>query len=87
MTGGSVGPMSISPSFDSADESADQPVEAVEPTGNSAVDAVLESLAGLAQRPVPEHVAVFEQAHEQLRSALDAPSGPKPPAVPAPPAG
>jgi hypothetical protein len=79
--------MSISPSYDSADESAAEPAVAVEPTGNSAVDAVLESLAGLAERPVAEHVTVFEQAHEQLRSALDAPSGPKPPAVPAPPAG
>jgi hypothetical protein len=78
--------MSISPSYDSADESAEQPLEAVDPTGNAAVDAVLESLVGLAERPVSEHAAVFEQAHEQLRAALDAPSGPKPPAVPAPPA-
>jgi hypothetical protein len=30
---------------------------------------------------VSEHVAVFEQAHEQLRAALDAPAGPKPPAA------
>ncbi|RJS47302.1 hypothetical protein [Nocardioides cavernaquae] len=79
--------MSISPSYDSADESAEQPLETVAPTGNGAVDVVLESLAGLAERPVAEHVAVFEQAHEQLRSALDAPAGPKPPAVPAPPVG
>jgi hypothetical protein len=79
--------MSISPSFDSSDESADQPVEVFEPTGNSAVDAVLDSLTGLVDIPVAEHVAVFERAHEQLRSALDAPAGPKPPAAPAPHAG
>jgi hypothetical protein len=59
--------------------------EAVEPiatpadpdnaTGQPEVDAVLASLDGLADRPVAEHVAVFEQAHERLRRALDAPSG------------
>ena len=42
-------------------------------TGNPAVDEVLASLDGLAGRPVDEHVAVFERAHEQLRSALDGP--------------
>lgn len=52
-------------------------------TGHGAVDAVLASLQGLAEMPVEEHVAVFEQAHEQLRGALDAPSGPRPPAMPA----
>jgi hypothetical protein len=44
-------------------------------TGQPEVDAVLASLDGLADRPVAEHVAVFEQAHERLRRALDAPSG------------
>lgn len=39
-------------------------------TGNDAVDAVLASLDDLAGRPVGEHVAVFEAAHEQLRAAL-----------------
>ena len=38
------------------------------------VDAVLASLDGLADRPVAEHVAVFEQAHDRLRRALDAPA-------------
>jgi len=46
---------------------------ALQPTGNPAVDEVLASLEGLAERPVDEHVAVFERAHEQLRSALDGP--------------
>lgn len=39
-----------------------------------AVDEALEALDGLAERPVEEHVAVFERAHEQLRRALDAQS-------------
>ena len=40
-------------------------------TGNLTVDAVLASMEGLEDRPVSEHVAVFEHAHEQLRGALD----------------
>lgn len=40
------------------------------PTGSPAVDAVLASLEGLDERPVAEHVAVFEAAHEALRGAL-----------------
>lgn len=39
-------------------------------TGHPAVDEVLRSLEGLDGRPVDEHVAAFEQAHEQLRRAL-----------------
>lgn len=39
-------------------------------TGHPAVDGVLESMAGLADLPVDEHVAVFETAHDTLRSAL-----------------
>ena len=41
-------------------------------TGDEAVDGVLDSLDGLDERPVDEHVAVFENAHERLRGALDA---------------
>ena len=40
-------------------------------TGVAAVDAVLASVHALDDRPVAEHVAVFEQAHDQLRRALD----------------
>ncbi|GAB3262154.1 hypothetical protein [Nocardioides dilutus] len=40
-------------------------------TGLASVDAVVESLAALEDRPVVEHVAVLEDAHEQLRRALD----------------
>jgi len=41
-------------------------------TGVDRVDAVVVDVEGLADRPVEEHVAVFERAHEQLRRALDA---------------
>lgn len=42
-------------------------------TGVRAVDEVLRSVQGLDERPVGEHVQVFERAHEGLRRALDAP--------------
>ncbi len=49
---------------------SEQPPE--EPrTGNQRVDEVLESLEGLEDRPVDEHVAVFEEAQRELRAALD----------------
>lgn len=41
-------------------------------TGDESVDAVLDEVAQLGERPVDEHVGVFERAHEQLRRALDA---------------
>ncbi len=45
--------------------------ESVAPeTGHPAVDAVLASLRDLDDKPVAEQVAVFEAAHEALRSAL-----------------
>jgi hypothetical protein len=42
----------------------------VESTGHPEVDAVLASLADLDGRPVAEHVIVFEDAHDRLRTAL-----------------
>ena len=39
-------------------------------TGDALVDEVLAGLEALDQRPVSEHVAAFESAHERLRSAL-----------------
>ena len=43
-----------------------------ERTGMAAVDAVLDEVATLSERPVSDHVAVFERAHDRLRRALDA---------------
>jgi len=43
-----------------------------ERTGVEEVDDVLASVEGLEETPVDEHVAVFENAHERLRGALDA---------------
>ena len=40
-------------------------------TGDARVDAVLDSLEGLDDRPVGEHAAAFERAHEELRAALE----------------
>lgn len=48
-------------------------------TGVESVDRVLDSLDALGELPVEEHVAVFEQAHDRLRGALDAPA---PPSIP-----
>jgi hypothetical protein len=44
-----------------------------EPTGVPRVDAVLDAVAAVGDRPVDEQVAVFEQAHAELRSTLDDP--------------
>jgi hypothetical protein len=43
-------------------------------TGVARVDAVIDRVAGLADRPVDEHVSVYEWAHEELRRTLDAPA-------------
>jgi hypothetical protein len=57
-----------------ADEVAESTQEFSEPvrTGVEEVDDVLDSVDDLEGRPVDEHVAVFESAHDRLRSALDA---------------
>lgn len=47
------------------------PEHAPTPTGNASVDRVLDLVAGLDERPLEEHAAVFETAHQQLRQALD----------------
>ena len=41
-------------------------------TGEDRVDSVIAAVEGLRERPVDEHVAAFEQAHDELRRALDA---------------
>ena len=40
-------------------------------TGMDSVDAVISAVEQLEERPLEEHVGVFESAHEQLRRALD----------------
>jgi hypothetical protein len=41
-------------------------------TGVERVDEVIRSVEQLEERPIEEHVGVFETAHHQLRRALDA---------------
>ncbi len=53
-------------------------------TGITAVDQVLAEVATVADRPVSDHVEVFERAHDQLRRALDAPPGPATDPAPVP---
>ena len=43
-------------------------------TGVPGVDEVIAAVEELEERPIEEHVGVFETAHEQLRRALDTPS-------------
>lgn len=40
-------------------------------TGDHRVDSVIAAIEGLEGRPVEEHVAAFERAHDELRRALD----------------
>jgi hypothetical protein len=54
--------------LDPGETVTEQPPE--QRTGHPAVDAALDSLAGLDGAPVDEHVAVFEAAHDALRGAL-----------------
>jgi hypothetical protein len=44
-------------------------------TGVRAVDKVLADVDRLDDRPLDEHLAAFERAHDSLRSALDAEPG------------
>jgi hypothetical protein len=48
----------------------EQAPEQAPATGDDRVDAVLASLSDLDDRPVTEHVSVFEDAHDRLRDAL-----------------
>ena len=61
-------------------EDAEFGPEDVEPvrTGVVRVDLVLEAVEHLAERPLEDHVGVFETAHEELRRALDAAQDPRP---------
>ena len=55
------------------DAPSSQPATETVRTGDAAVDGVLDEVERLDGLPVEEHVAVFERAHEDLRSALDRP--------------
>jgi hypothetical protein len=76
-TGADIG---VDVGADTPEESVESTDETPEPlddgpaestvTGHPAVDEVLRSLDALEGRPVDEHVAAFEDAHEQLRRAL-----------------
>ncbi|WP_126688339.1 hypothetical protein [Nocardioides ferulae] len=48
------------------------PAEPAVRTGEPRVDEVISAVEGLEERPLEEHVAVFERAHDELRRALDA---------------
>jgi hypothetical protein len=54
------------------DDPADR-AERPEATGVERVDAVLDGVAGASGLALAEQVAVFEQAHAELRRALDDP--------------
>lgn len=43
---------------------------AVEPTGHADIDAALAQLQELPERPVDEHVAVYDTVHGVLRTVL-----------------
>lgn len=45
-------------------------------TGVEHVDEVIAAVEELEERPIEEHVGVFETAHDQLRRALDASDAP-----------
>jgi hypothetical protein len=55
------------------DELDDPPAERPDATGIERVDAVIDAVAVLGERPLAEQVTVFEQAHAELRRTLDDP--------------
>jgi len=50
--------------------SADTPIPAPEPTGNEAVDAALERLRELPERPTDQHPELYDDVHQRLQAAL-----------------
>jgi hypothetical protein len=45
-------------------------------TGVPTVDGVLSEIDELDELPLDQHLATYERAHDALRTALDAPTGP-----------
>lgn len=69
--------MTEDPDFPAPDEQEDIPPEPERVrTDVPEVDEVIVAVEELEDRPIEEHVGVFETAHEQLRRALDTPSDP-----------
>lgn len=56
--------------FSECGEFLDESGAPEESTGDAGVDAVVQSLSGLDDQAVADHVASFERAHESLRRAL-----------------
>jgi hypothetical protein len=69
----SAGELADEPTGEVEGEPVEAPAEEPLRTGVERVDAVVDAVSGLAERPVDEHVAVFEQAHDELRRTLDSP--------------
>ena len=67
---GSVACMTDQPDEDAFVDPAGEDSPAPAATGHPAVDEVLRSLEDLEGRPVDDHVAAFEEAHDRLRRAL-----------------
>jgi hypothetical protein len=69
--------MSEDPEFpDPAEEpETDPPQPERVRTGRSDVDEVIAAVEELEERPIEEHVGVFEAAQDRLRRALDQPDG------------
>jgi hypothetical protein len=49
---------------------ADTPLPEPVPTGNEAVDAALERLRELAERPTDQHPELYDEVHQRLQAAL-----------------
>lgn len=69
-TAGHASPRDVAGGTGTPASSADDVRGAVTPTGDQAVDAALGVLDGLPNRPVREHVAVFEAVHGALSDRL-----------------
>lgn len=70
---GSLGAMTEGIDAPELDQLDEPPVERPDATGIERVDAVLDAVASSASAEPAEQVVVFEQAHAELRRALDDP--------------
>ena len=49
---------------------ADTPLPEPEPTGNEAVDAALDRLRELSDRPTDQHPELYDDVHQRLQAAM-----------------